>query len=171
MKDIAADAGVTAAMVVRYFGTKEELYRKALPPLQDRREFVSGDIDTLGRAMVGRFLDQPGEAADGTLQHAFVMAAGYHDPTELASHTEAFAEALAERLRGPDARLRAELTTAQMLGLAIMRGILRNPTLAEADREAVVRLLGGAVQVCLEDECLDEGDSAAPRRGRAINAE
>lgn len=162
MKDIAADAGVTAAMVVRYFGTKEELYRKALPPLQSRRDFVDGDVETLGRTMVGRFLDQPGEAADGTLQHAFAMAAGHHDPAELATHTEAFAQAVAERLDGPDARLRAELTAAQLLGLAIMQAVLKSRVLTQADRDDVVRLFGAAVQTCLDAGNDPDGHGPSP---------
>lgn len=78
------------------------------------------------------------------------MAARHHNPGELDAHVDTFTQALVDRLEGPDARLRAELLAAQILGLAVRKGILHTRTLAAVGPEAVVRLLGPAMQHCLD---------------------
>ncbi|WP_433572084.1 hypothetical protein [Streptomyces sp. CA-251247] len=160
MKNIADDAGLATEMGLRCFGAEEQQHLEALSPLESwQRHVALRGPETLGAALVERILCRPGMAQDGTLEEAFVVAAHYHDPTELASPAEALAYSLAARLEGPDARLRAELATAQMLGLAVLEGVL--PTLAESAPGDIVRLFGPALQAVLDNSTADGASSKA----------
>ncbi len=49
IRDIAAEAGITAALVVRYFGSKENLFEEAVAEAFDLRE----TLDTTERGKLG----------------------------------------------------------------------------------------------------------------------
>ncbi|MFD7439275.1 hypothetical protein [Streptomyces sp. NPDC059861] len=148
VKEIATADGVTV-LGVRSFRTTTPHCPEAQSPLRGRQDGVLGSPGTTGATLVERVLRRHDATRDGTLEEAFVMAARFHDPTQLASHAEALAHSLAERLEGPDVRLRAELATAQMLGLAVLEGVL--PALDGAAPVDIVRVLGPAVQAVLDN--------------------
>src|ERR1700761_6784799 len=56
VREIAADAGVTAALVNRYFGSKERLFAEVIQRALDIRDWLSGSqgnlADHLARVMV-----------------------------------------------------------------------------------------------------------------------
>jgi len=59
VRDIAADAGINSALVLRYFGSKELLFRAALADAIDVAPLIAGDPRRFGRNVVSLFLDAP----------------------------------------------------------------------------------------------------------------
>ncbi len=162
LRDIAAAAGATAALVNRYFGTKEQLFREVLDSgepvfferlLVDRAHFG----ESVARMIV--YGDRPASQheASGTeaapddvsfVVHSLgspVVAALIRDVLE----REAVPR-LAAWLGGPDAQLRAELVFACFTGVHALRQVIRTTALREADAETLLRVLAPMLQACVD---------------------
>lgn len=161
MRAVARDAGVDAALVVHYFGSKEGLLREALRPSHvapiDFERLVSEDLDGVGERLVSDFLAEIDAQADHGKGVAVVLGMGIEDPlaAELVREflvdgwTVPLAAAL-ERATGlPDAPLRAHLAATQMIALVVSRrlGALHEAT--DLDRAVLVRRYGAMVQQAL----------------------
>jgi len=59
IRDIAAAAGINSALVLRYFGSKELLFRAALAAAIDIPPLIAGDPKHFGETVVSLFLDTP----------------------------------------------------------------------------------------------------------------
>ncbi len=57
--------------------------------------------------------------------------------------------AFAQRLTGPDTELRAELITAQLLGLSAAMAIERTGSIATAEADEIVELYAPAIQALI----------------------
>lgn len=147
LRQIAGDVGVDAALVIRYFGSKESLFIEVTKPEPVLHPVVVGTpLPEMGEALVRAVLTLAGEFEPPLL--ALLRSSGY----------ERFAEALRarmdsdlrvileERLPGPDVHLRSELLCAQVLGLVIMRTVLAGGAAATSDPETLVRLYAPALQ-------------------------
>ncbi len=145
VREIAADAGVTAALVNRYFGSKGGLFDEVI-----QRAFDIGHL----------VQDQRGDLADHL---AWVMVYGredapdrLHTPLLLLLHSAAEPRAvelfrrdlnrsalplLVERIGGGAAAARAVMVMAQLTGFAIMHDVLCPRAFREARGEELVALL------------------------------
>ncbi|WP_019929125.1 TetR/AcrR family transcriptional regulator [Nocardia sp. BMG111209] len=124
VRDIAAAAGVDPALVIRHFGSKEALFLETVSVDHSLRGVVDGPLDTLGRAILRRLVE---EVPDDT-RKLYRALFGALDRTEVRAYLESstarhVTAPLAERLPGPDAAIRAELIAAQIAGL-LMSGRL-----------------------------------------------
>jgi hypothetical protein len=134
-------------MVMRYFGSKENLFLLAADFDVRLPDLTGAAPGTAGALLVGHFVDR--WDADPALA-ALLRAA-------------ATSETVAARVRGilaaqvgpavaalcPDpaeAPLRAGLVAAQLLGMALCRFMLRLGAVTELDRDAMVHWLGPTVQ-------------------------
>ncbi len=150
---IAAAADVAPAMVIRYYGSKEELFTAAahidlrLPNLRD------GMRDGVGEKLVSHFLDRwEGERSDGQLQ-ALLRASISHTGANNAL-TEIFKKQLCatiEKIGVDQPELRAALIASQMLGLALVRYVLLLPGLANLSPAGIVSLIAPTVQSYLDN--------------------
>ncbi|MCW3820808.1 TetR family transcriptional regulator [Micromonospora sp. DR5-3] len=145
LREIASRAGVTAALVNRYFGTKEALFREAIGT-EDPSPAGLADIDPgqFGRVLAAVTLS--GE------HHATVQARTEHDahlmllrsaPSPAAQPVlrdyveNTVMPPLAHYFGGDDqARKRAAAVLALSLGASILGHILRTEPLAQAESEA-----------------------------------
>jgi AcrR family transcriptional regulator len=161
VREIAADAGVDAAMVNRYFGSKEGLFTEVVERAFDIRSLVDGDRATLAerfaRAVVYGREDVAGDRRIPLL--LILRSATEPRAAELIrpSLDRKLLRPLAERLGGPDAKVRAAMVIAQCTGFAILNQMLRPRALAEAQQEELVVLL---------KESLAAGIGPLPRKGR-----
>lgn len=141
-RDIAERAGVDAALIARYFGSKAGLYLAALraelgdgpPPdlLQpDRMAALLGRVDDRGPGPVFQSAVHPHE--DEAVQAAAREALHARLVTPL---RERFADAGLE-----DPQLRAELATAAFAGVALGRASGSFPSLQKLPPEDLVALL------------------------------
>ncbi len=167
MRAIAKQAGVDVALVHYFFESKAKLFSTIieLPIVPERLTEVLGSGG-----------GQPGERmARYYLEHLFperrdaitaMLRAGIGDPdcipTLGALIEQTLVAGAARALRSKDARLRAELAGAQMIGLFISRCIVGVEPLATASVDHVVEVLGPALNALLSpSQEGNEGDSGS----------
>jgi AcrR family transcriptional regulator len=150
VRDIATCAGVTAALVIRYFGSKERLFAEALRwDLRDLglAELLAGDLEQLG-ARLARYVVL--EAPPGPFLTIVRVAPNAQAAALVREITEEeFTVPLARRLAGEHAALRASNVTAMLLGLAVRYHVLQDGPASVSEGEAVVALVAPALQCYL----------------------
>lgn len=156
---IASRAGVDAALVHYFFETKDKLFAAAvdLPVAPERLEAILEETarDARGRSRGERFVRFMLENVFTSRSHAVaaLIRAAVADPgcvPALRSLIEkTVVAAAASAIRGSDARLRAELLGATMVGLFVVRHVVRVEPIASATPEEVSRWLGPAVDAIL----------------------
>ncbi|MEV7425873.1 MULTISPECIES: TetR/AcrR family transcriptional regulator [unclassified Streptomyces] len=152
IRDIAKVADVDAALVYRYFGSKQGLFAAVVThgtavfeplrhlPLEDVAEWIhrmafEGPADAETPHPVLTMLRSPSrEEGVGRMR---------------ADVTEVFSDSFAKRLDGPDAEIRAELLAALVLGVTLMRLAVQPPALGCAQGDAVLPYLKDAVDSLL----------------------
>jgi AcrR family transcriptional regulator len=156
IRGVAAAAGVDAALVHHYFGTKDDLFIASLQmPLDPRDALASvfapgteGAGQRLLEAALGVW-DQPegrqplvavvrdslGEPGGSLLREGFLRVV---------------LKALRDTLPPEESELRAQLVASQMLGLVIARYVLELEPLATLPRAEVVRLVAPTLQRYLD---------------------
>jgi AcrR family transcriptional regulator len=152
-RDIAARAGVDAALVHHYFGTKQRLFVAAMEMPIDFGAAVpailAGPPDRVGERFAAFVLELWDRPDVGPLLLGVVRSAST-DPVAAAMLRRMLAEGplltLATALDRPDAELRAALAGSQLIGLAMARLIVGIEPLATADREALARTVGPTIQ-------------------------
>ncbi len=172
-REIAADAGVTAALVNRYFGSKEGLFAEVIERAFDMQHLLPdhrGDLaEHLARVMVYGQEDAPDRVHtplllllhSATEPHAVKLFRRDLNRTEL--------QLLAERIGGDDAAVRAAMIVAQLTGFAIMHLVLRPKAFADAPEEELVALLSRSLAACIGSDLagaasIPDADDARPRR-------
>ncbi|THV23579.1 TetR/AcrR family transcriptional regulator [Glycomyces paridis] len=153
VRDIAADAGVDATLIFRYFGSKKDLFAEAVQA--DVPEGISAGDDAGPAALADALVREvvlDDRAASG--EHPLLVmlrSAGRPEVRERLREEVCgrYLADLAGRFDGEDADLRAELVGALLLGMGVMRSVVGSPVLSEADPERV-RALSGAMVEALE---------------------
>ncbi|MFE0454281.1 TetR family transcriptional regulator [Streptomyces sp. NPDC058914] len=150
LKAVAERAGVSAPLVVKYFGNKDALFARVMSFAKDADALLDAPLEELGRHMVRHVLvSQRERGADPVLRIAFAPLHGEHGAVLRANFRAQVTERLAARLTGPDAGLRAELAVATLLGLGVMIGVARGPELRAATVEEIADRYGPTVQAHL----------------------
>lgn len=140
VREIAADVGVNAALVIRYFGSKEALFAQALAQQFDIGAVLAGERAELGERLVRLVLakdDVPG-ALDPVIA---LLRSATNEPAAamLRDSIDAqFITPLAAWLDGEQAMSRAALIAAALLGLAVTRSVIRSAPLVTSDVEHLV---------------------------------
>ncbi|MEU9238925.1 TetR family transcriptional regulator [Streptomyces sp. NPDC048385] len=150
LKDVAERAGVSAPLILKYFGNKDSLFARVMSFDTDAAALLDAPLDDLGRHMVRHVLEsQRDRGADPLLRIAFAPLHGDHGDILRANFRAHVVDALAARLTGPDPGLRAELAVAQLIGLGVMYGIARGPRLRDSEAADIAHRYGPAVQAQL----------------------
>ncbi len=155
LKDIADDVGVTPALVVHYFGSKQNLFEEIaagselnFPPFNDGDR--TEQLITRARIALTYFQD------DATTSGVALLRSLDRDNGEL------FRSELERRVRsqwssnvtGPDAEIRLKLIAGILMGVGMFSlGALiepDRPPLDDADAEHVVRYLAELLSVCVD---------------------
>ncbi|QDY78342.1 TetR family transcriptional regulator [Streptomyces qinzhouensis] len=171
MRGIARAAGVDAALVHHYFGTKDEVFAAAVevsfePALALAAIFgdtpppggpagAPPDLEGVGERLARFYLGVWENPASRAPLLAIVRSALTNEAAAAVFRDfvlNSLLARVAERLAVPDPRLRAELAAAQMIGVTILRYVIRAEPLASADPEEVVRLVAPALQHHLTGE-------------------
>lgn len=147
IRAIAKDANIDPSMVMRYYGNKEGLFAAAVAVDLKLPDPASFHRDEVGRALVTHFLAmwEENEVLTALLRVGATNQAGAERMRGI------FGEQLLPLARRvcPDpeqAPARAALASAQLLGLALTRYVLRFPPAVELAREEVVAWLAPTVQ-------------------------
>jgi len=153
IRGIAAEAQVDPALVLHYFGSKDELFGAALQvpvePGEVLRRVMSRDVEEMGATIVRTFLEawEPPESRSPLV--AMVRSAMTNE-TAMALVREYLGRRvfgpITQTLGAPDAELRATLMGSQFIGLAMMRYIARIEPLASASVDQLVAAIGPTMQ-------------------------
>ncbi|MBY2909520.1 TetR/AcrR family transcriptional regulator [Rhizobium leguminosarum] len=161
VRDIAAGAGVTAMLVNRYFGSKEKLFAEviaatmAAPIILTAENLASAK---LGEAIAASLVDIT-KAGDTPLEGFLIMlhSASSKRAAEIgreqieAGHQKVMTGALS----GDLAPQRAALILSIVAGFQVMRQMIGLSALADAEPEALVKLLAPVFQLLIEAEGAD----------------
>jgi AcrR family transcriptional regulator len=146
VRDIAAAASIDPAMVIRYFGSKDELFVRA-----SAFDLRLPDLSKIKRAQVGetlvRHFLELGDRFGGITVLLRSAASNEYAATRV---LELFATQVVpafERFGNRStADERAGLVASQLFGLALCRYILKVPPVAQMTREEIVKKVGPTLQ-------------------------
>lgn len=153
IRAVAADADIDPSMVMRYFGSKEQLFDAALAIDLRLPDLAAVPREELARVIVRHFLDRwEGDPADDALL-VLLRSAVTNERAAARTH-EIFAVQVAPALAaalGPErAARRAGLVAAQLLGLGLTRYLLALPAVTALSRQEIEDALAPAIRATLE---------------------
>jgi AcrR family transcriptional regulator len=174
VRAIAAEAGVSPAMLHHFFGSKEQVFVAALDlpinPATMVPRIVEGPRDQVGERLVRLLLEvwrQP------DLRQSFLALLRSFTTHEDASRMlQQFLErAMLERVAGALGvpPLRLATAASQAMGLAMVRFVIGLEPLASADEEEIVRLVAPVIQYYVDGQEIGghrAGGSGVDGRGR-----
>ncbi|GGZ99499.1 TetR/AcrR family transcriptional regulator [Streptomyces bluensis] len=157
VRGIAKAAGVDSALVHHYFGTKEQVFEAAIsvafaPALDAPKTVEEGPLDSVGERLTRFFFGVWETPATRTTLLAIVRSAVNNETAAAVFRRIVVAQLLrriAGRLDLPDAEIRAELAAAQLVGIAMLRYVIRVDPLASADPEQIIARVAPVVQAHL----------------------
>jgi AcrR family transcriptional regulator len=153
VRAIAIEAEVDPALVIHYFGTKESLFAAAagLPP--SFPALIAGlaavPLQDFGQALARAYLSVVDSDDSRNAILALVRSAVSHDKAAAMLRELLTAQLLPVIVRltsRPDARLRASLIAAQLIGIAMLRHVVRAEPLAKATPDEIVALVAPVIQ-------------------------
>ncbi|WP_336047722.1 TetR/AcrR family transcriptional regulator [Streptomyces sp. CA2R101] len=147
LRGIAADAGVSASLIVKRFGSKEQLFAAVADFGPAADALFGAPLPELGRHLVHTLVGQR-RAQQGDPLLRVVFSLGISDERSLLRDRfqEQITDRLTDRLTGPDAALRAELIAAQLIGLGATLSIHRTGAASQAPPERLADLYAPALQ-------------------------
>ena len=137
LRAVAADVGVDAALVIRYFGSKQDLFAAAADFVIDLPDLSNVDPDEVAGILLPRFF-----AVWEEERFLALLRAAMTSPLAADTLRRVFAEQVAPKLitATPDHPVqRIGLMGAFVIGLAITRYVLVNPPVASLSREELSR--------------------------------
>lgn len=165
VREIAAGAGVTAMLVNRYFGSKEQLFAEVLalsaasPTILTKENLQS---PALGETIASLLVDIT-RAGDTPLEGFLIMlhSASSKRAAEIgrAQIENGHQKLMASALSGELAPQRAALVLSLVAGVQVMRQMIGLSALAEADPKALVKILGPLFQALIDGDRPGDGKS------------
>jgi AcrR family transcriptional regulator len=148
IRAVAAEAGIDASMVMRYFGSKAGLFAAAATIDLDPPELASVPARRRGEALVrhfiGRWARDPSEDMLVFLLRTAVTDASVAE--QMQTTFDRMVLGPLQELDYPDVQRRAALIGSQLMGLALCRYILRLEPLASFSDDEVVAGIAPTVQ-------------------------
>ncbi len=150
IRAVGAAAGVNSSMVVRYYGTKEDLFATAAA-IDFRMPDLAGlPQEQRGRALVRHVLDRwdAGDELPALLRAAATHEAAQRRLGEVIQQQAAPAIMRVLPENGRQARL--AMIMMQIAGLVLSRYVLKHSPVAAIDRAELIDMVGAAVQSHLQ---------------------
>lgn len=150
-------AGVAPNVVSKYYANKEAMFAAAMKlpfdPSSAVPELLAPGLDGMGERLVKATFEVFGDETNREDLLALLQA-GSSASKAAASLREFIEESIVDRLAGavgiPDARLRAALISSHLVGLGMVRYIVRLEPLASAPEEQVLRIYAPLIQDLLD---------------------
>jgi AcrR family transcriptional regulator len=134
IRAVASAAGVDAGLVMHYFGSKQELFRRVIDaaPVPEMSGPPGQAAEQILAALASRLESEP--AASLTLLRSMLT-----NPE--AAGIARYEAQIAEAIPADDADLRAAIISAITLGISVSRHLIKADELATADPARVISLL------------------------------
>ena len=157
VRGIAKAAGVDPALVHHYFGTKEGVFEASIevaagPLLNAPGSIAEGPLDGVGERLARFFFGVWENPATRKALLAIVRSAMNNEAAAAVFRRLISAQLLrriAVQLDLPDAELRAELAAAQLVGIAMLRYVIKVEPLASANPDEIIARVAPAIQAHL----------------------
>jgi AcrR family transcriptional regulator len=152
IRAIAAQAKVDPALVLHYYESKDAIFREAVRFPVDPAEFIPGlvapGVDGLGDRLVRFFVDTWDSPAGGAMLGVIRSVVANDDAATLMREfiTREVLGRLAKALDVDEPQLRATLAGAQLIGMAMLRYVVKVEPIASADADQIVAWLGPTIQ-------------------------
>ncbi|GHO81438.1 TetR family transcriptional regulator [Ktedonobacter sp. SOSP1-85] len=161
IRDIASKAGIDPALVIRYFGSKEDLFLATLDKGDGCSGLPGGDGMSLGHNLIHHYISHwsKQDASDPLL--IMIRSASSNDSSDMLRKAlnEQFLQPIAEQVGGPDGCLRAELALSQLIGIYIMRSLLHTEALSTIPDEQLIKIVGSVCQHYLSGDLEEKNPS------------
>ena len=156
MRSVAAEAGVDAALVSYFFGSKKGLFGAALAlpanPPELLRGALAGDPASLPERVLGALVRAWDDPVQGGPLRAMVdrggAGPGPRPPAPEVLEREMI-DRIAEHLGGADARYRAAAFASQLSGVVFSRYLMRLEPVASMDVDELTRFLAPGLRAAL----------------------
>lgn len=162
IRAVAAEAGVDAALVHHYFGTKQQLFAAAveLPvdPMQVLGPLRQTPVEHLGRALPELLVPLwDSQAGTGLIAAMRSMLTGTDVPLARSFFRDIVVAELAERIDSPAGTgvLRAEFAASQLMGVVVARYIVGLEPLASLPAREVAAMIAPNLQRYLTGDLPD----------------
>ena len=139
IRAVASAAGVDAGLVMHYFGSKQELYRRVIDaaPVPE----VSGTPAEAAEQILAGLADRLASAPAASLALLRSMLTNPEAASAASAGIARYEAQIAQAIPAADADLRAAIISAITLGITVSRHLIKSDELATADPEQVIRLL------------------------------
>lgn len=160
LREIAAQAKVTAALVNRYFGSKQNLFREVLQDDTDYSELYHGPKEELGKRLAHFLIEGKLTKKDGELlavNHEklllYVRSVGCPEAVPL------LRDALAQKITGPlmkelppgdDVNEKAAVLLSHFFGFLLVHSMIGAACAVKARREVVEAQLAASLQAIID---------------------
>jgi AcrR family transcriptional regulator len=153
IRGIAARAQVDPSLVHHYYGSKDRLFAAAMElpidPATLVPEILAGDPDAVGERLIRTLLRIWGNPATRAPFQALLRSALTRDAAAVMFRqfiARALVARAAQRLELPDRELRVTAAASQIVGLVLMRYVIKIEPLASATDDEVVALVAPTIQ-------------------------
>jgi AcrR family transcriptional regulator len=158
LRGIAAEAGVDAALIVHFFGSKQRLFVSVMgfpfSPSEVIPGIVGPGLEGAGERLA-RFILSLLEDPAGRDRVTGIVRAAASEPEAARAVRDLLTRELigtfVRHLGVPDADLRATLVGSQVVGLVMARYVVKVEPLASLEPDAVVRAITPTLQRYLEE--------------------
>ncbi|HZE37741.1 MAG TPA: TetR family transcriptional regulator [Stackebrandtia sp.] len=152
LRDIATEAGVSAALIVKHFGSKESLFDRVADFGAAAESLLDAPDAELGHHLVLTLIRyRRAHRLDLLLRVVFTIGRGDERSLLRERFQAQVVRRLAERLRGPDAQLRAEMVVGQLLGLSAASAINPGGPVSTVDPERIAKRYGPGIQSLIDE--------------------
>ncbi|OBF41007.1 TetR family transcriptional regulator [Mycobacterium sp. ACS1612] len=153
VRDIAGDAGVTAMMVNRYFGSKEQLFAEAVEVSFAPAAVIGTDAATLAHEAAAALVARTNPDA-APLNPFLIMLRSVSNPRAVEIVRDAIERHVGRRLAGqlpePGRGIRTDAMLAVIAGVLLMRRVIETRALRDADPDQLVDLLEAVFTAIVE---------------------
>jgi AcrR family transcriptional regulator len=154
VREIASRAGVTHGLVLRQFGSKEQLFLAAVPGHRELDAVIDGDPGTLPERVAHAYVErmENGAATDPLVVLLRSIASDQQAAAMLYSAMEESSiRAYRKVVDGDDIAVRVAMLGAQLIGVTVNRYIARTGPLAELPAAALTDHLARVLRHILLD--------------------
>ena len=154
IRAVASGAGVDAGLVMHYFGSKQELFRRVIDaaPVPEVSGAPQQAAEQILAGLASRLVSEP--VASLALLRS--MLTNPEAASAASSGIARYEAQIAQAIHADDASLRAAIISAITLGITVSRHLIKTDDLARADPAQVIGLLRPCMLALTAQ--LDEGD-------------
>jgi AcrR family transcriptional regulator len=139
IRAVASAAGVDAGLVMHYFGSKQELFRRVIDaaPIPG----VSGAPGQAAEQILASLADRLASEPTASLTLLRSMLTNPEAASAASAGIARYQAQIAQAIPAGDASLRAAIISALILGVMVSRHLIKSDELASADPAQVISLL------------------------------